>query len=719
MIDQLKQQIEMNLHAQALEAIKQYQIQNPALAELCYLEGICCRKLNNAQAAKLAFEKCYQLDERHVDACFQLANVLKNLGQYDEAIAYYLKLIALDAAHAKAWFNLGVSYQLSQKTDLAVKAYRQAIEIKPDYPEVLNNLGNLYRSMQDYEQACKCYEQALRYKPMPETAYNYGLAFQALKDFSAALRVFELATRLKPDYLNAILAMAVLLDKIGNYKQALVFYQKALAIDPENADVHFSAGLVFVKLKQLKPAIASYAAAWGMKPDYTEALGSLIQYKMHACDWQGLEGLFEALRVEIEQGKQVVPFNLLATPLHANIQKKCAEQYTSKNYPALKPLSVCQTHNEKTKIRLAYFSADFHNHATAYLMADLFSLHNREQFEVIGFSFGPVQDDDMALNLQQRFDQFHQVSDLSDLAIAQLAKKLQIDIAIDLKGYTRGARPAIFSHRPAPVQVSYLGYPGTLGASYFDYIIADPIVIPPGEEAFYTEKVAFMPDTYQVNASRMVENPSPEDRVLHGLPEQAFVFCSFNNNFKITPDIFACWMRLLEKVPNSVLWLFEANPEATKNLTTSAISHGIDPGRLVFAKKVSQQKHLNRYHSADLVLDTLYYNAHTTTSDALWVGCPVVTCIGTTFPARVAASILTAMGLSELITESISDYEKLALSLATQPQRLAALRDKISQNKSSTALFNTRAYAGYLEQLYMNMHKRQQAGLSPEHIRLE
>lgn len=717
MIEQLKKQIEMNLHEQALESIKKHQVMNPTHAELFYLEGLCYRKLNNFQAAKNAFETCCHINKNHIESRFMFANALKNLGQYKDAIVHYEELIKQDLNHVKAWFNIGVCYQLSRQADLAIAAYKRAITIKPDYAEVLNNLGNLYRSLPDYERACQCYEQALRYKPMPETAYNHALALQSLNHLPGSICAFESAISLKPDYLKAILGIAILLDKIGSHKKALTYYQKALVIAPQNAEVYFSMGLIFVKLKQLKLAIACYAKAWEIKPDYTEALGSLIQYKMHACDWQGLDKLYEAVAVDIQKGKYVVPFNLLATPLMPVIQKQCAEQYTNKNYPARNPVSQLIGIDSRKKIRLGYFSADFHNHATAYLMADLFALHNREQFEVIGISFGPVQDDEMALNLRQRFDQFHEVSHLSDIEIVQLSNTLRIDIAIDLKGYTRGARPAIFAYRPAPVQVSYIGYPGTLGATYFDYIIADPTVISSGDEIFYTEKIAFMPDTYQVNAARVVDKKSSNGRTFHGLPEDAFVFCSFNNNFKITPDIFSCWMRLLAQVPNSVLWLFEANPEATKNLRTSASKHGIDPSRLIFAKKTSQQKHLSRYYYADLVLDTLYYNAHTTTSDALWVGCPVITCIGKTFPARVAASILKAFNVEELVTDTIEKYEKLALSLANQPQRLIDLRNKIAINKNVTPLFNTSTYARHLEALYTKMHQRQQSGLPSDHLR--
>lgn len=437
---------------------------------------------------------------------------------------------------------------------------------------------------------------------------------------------------------------------------------------------------------------------------------------MHACDWNGMDDAFAAMAHAIDTGAAIVPFNVLATPLSAARQHHCAQSYTAARFPAQAPLAGPHTRYRHERIRLGYFSADLHNHATAYLMAELFERHDRSQFELIAFSFGPAQEDEMRSRTRQAFDQFHDVRAHSDHDIARLARELEIDIAVDLKGYTRGARPGIFAHRPAPLQVSYLGYPGTLGADYIDYLIADPVLIPPEARPHYTEKIAYMPDTYQVNDRRRAVSERATTRADHGLPADALVFCCFNNNYKITPDVFAIWMRLLAQVEHSVLWLFEANPTAMRNLRQAAEQHGIPADRLVFAHKLPQAEHLARYHHADLVLDTFHYNAHTTTSDALWVGCPVLTCIGSTFAGRVAASLLTAHCVPELITTSPQEYEAAALALARAPLRLADLRLKAIVNRDSQALFDTARFARNIESLYRQMHARHQAGQPPQHI---
>lgn len=703
---------------QAIKQIETYLFTNNAqeessaivVARIYYLLGVCQRKEGELDRAKQALMASITLNPCDAEAQFTLANVNKSLNEYAEAETCYLKVISLDATHAKAFFNLGIVYQMTERLPQAISAYQTATRLNPEYPEALNNLGNAYKSTRRFEQAITCFEQAIRIKALPDTYYNLGQTLQQLKQSDLALEAYHQATLLKPDYLNAWLSLALLLQKKGKYTLAIQAFNQAILLSPDNAEIYYNLALTFTKMKLLEPAVAAYAKSLAINPNYTEALGSLIQTKMHACDWERLTQLFDALALNIQQQRGVVPFNLLATPLSAALQKQCAENYTHKSYPTQSPLTDHKTRYSHQKIKVAYFSADFHNHATAYLMADLFATHDRQNFEIIAFSFGPVQDDEMARVVRERFDQFYAVNHLSDIEIAKLAVSLEIDIAVDLKGYTRGARPMIFAYKPAPVIVSYLGYPGTLGAEYFDYIIADQTLIPPQHQQYYSEKIAYMPDTYQVNAQREVLPPAVMSRNQHGLPDKAFVFASFNNNFKITPDVFEIWMRLLNKTPNSILWLFEANPSATKHLSAYAEKVGVEKERLVFAKKVSQAEHLNRYHYADLVLDTFYYNAHTTTSDALWVGCPVITCIGQTFPSRVAASLLKAHGMPELITESPQAYEALALKLAQQPEQLQSLRAKILTHKTTHPLFDIKKYTEHLEQLYFQMHQRYNAG---------
>ena len=365
---------------------------------------------------------------------------------------------------------------------------------------------------------------------------------------------------------------------------------------------------------------------------------------------------------------------------------------------------------------MAYLSADFFNHATAFLMAELFELHDRERFDIIGICYGRSPDDEMRRRVSQSFDQFLEVADKSDQEIADLIHGLGIDIAVDLKGHTTDARLGILAYRPAPVQVHYLGYPGTTGAAFMDYLIADPLLIPPDHQPYYTEKIAYLPDCYQVNDSQRRISDRTFTRTELGLPETGFVFCSFNNNFKITPDLFDTWMKLLKRVEGSVLWLLQDNETAAENLRKEAVARGIEANRLVFAKRMPLADHLARHRCADLFLDTWYYNAHTTTSDALWAGLPLVTKIGDTFAGRVAASLLTAMALPDLITDTPQAYESLAYELATAPAKLQSFRARLAKSKQTAPLFDTLRFTRHLEDAYEQILSRSRQGLEPDHI---
>ncbi len=366
------------------------------------------------------------------------------------------------------------------------------------------------------------------------------------------------------------------------------------------------------------------------------------------------------------------------------------------------------------RIRIAYLSADFYGHATAFLMANLFETHDKARFEISAWSFGPAVDDEMRTRLRKSFEHFHEIGTISDADVAAMLRAQEIDIAVDLKGYTLNSRTAIFSHRAAPIQVNYLGFPGTMGADYMDYIVGDPVVTPPEHDAFYSEKIVRLPDTYQINDStRAISERTPTRAEAH-LPESGFVFCCFNNNYKITPDVFDVWMRLLNRVEGSVLWLIEDNVAAAQNLRLEAESRGVRAQRLVFVERLPLAEHLARHRLADLFLDTLPYNAHTTASDALWAGLPVLTCMGNIFPGRVAASLLKAVGLPELITENLSDYEALALKLATVPASLAELKSRLARNRLTHPLFDTDRFRRHIEAAYVTIYEYYQRGELPQ-----
>ena len=502
--------------------------------------------------------------------------------------------------------------------------------------------------------------------------------------------------------------------------KALESYDRAISLKPDYADAYFNRGITLHKLNRLNEALASFNRAIELKLDIDFLLSYSLFTKMQLCIWDDLsQRLNEVTKKIINNEKAALPFSMLALIDEPEIQKKTNEIYVKKECPTINVLPKIKRYPKHSKIRIGYFSADFHNHATMHLMAELFERHDKKKFELIAFSFGPDKKDEWRQRVLLCFDQFVDVRLKSDQEISLLARKMEIDIAIDLKGFTRDSRPNIFAEGSAPIQVSYLGYPCTMAADYIDYLIADSILIPEEKQQHYSEKIVYMPNSYQVNVSKRNISETSLMRHEFGLPDTGFVFCCFNNNYKITPTIFAGWMRILKAVENSVLWLFESNKSASKNLKKEAKKFGINEDRLVFATYTTVEEHLNRIKLADLFIDTLPCNAHTTTSDALRMGLPVLTCIGNSFASRVAASLLNAVNLPELITTTQEQYESFAIKLAMHPEKLNTIKEKLIKNLPTAALYDTQLFARHLESAYLNMYDRYQKGLNPDHIYVE
>jgi len=570
--------------------------------------------------------------------------------------------------------------------EAAQARYEQALAINPNYARAHSNLGNVLQSLSRFIDAIACYDHALAIRPdYAEALYNKGNALQALQRNDEALAHYEQALAIKPDFTLALIARSAALQNLKHYDDALISYSRALAV----------------------------------APDHEYLFGDWLYTKIIMCDWQGFADHLNTLTRGIEQGKKIaLPFPVMALSSSAAIQKKAMCDYSEAAYPSafLPPKLTKHPHQ---KIKIGYFSADFNHHATAYLIAELFECHDKSRFEIFAFSFSPINHKDkdaLQLRLENAFDRFMEVSQQSDEQIVRLARQLEIDIAVDLKGFTECSRPNIFAMRAAPIQVNYLGYPCTMGADYIDYLLADSVLIPSEYQAYYSEKIAYLPHSYQVNDTKRVISERLFTRAEVGLPEQGFVFYCFNGNYKITPTVFDSWMRILHKVEGSVLWLLKDNDSVVNNLRREAEARGINADRLIFAPRMPLSEHLARQRLADLFLDTLPCNAHTTTSDALWAGLPVLTCVGETFASRVAASLLTAIGLPELITATLNDYEALAIQLATHPEQLAALKHKLAANRLTCPLFDTALFTQHIESAYQLMFDRYQADLAPEHI---
>ena len=440
---------------------------------------------------------------------------------------------------------------------------------------------------------------------------------------------------------------------------------------------------------------------------------------MQICDWSDAENQITELMQKIQRDeKATTPFSFLALSPSLSLQRKAAEIWVNEKHAVNFELGSIPKRARQEKIRVGYFSSDYHNHATSYLMAELFEQHDKDRFELVAFSFGPDFSDEMRHRVSSAFDKFIDVRNQSDREVALLSRSLGIDLAIDLKGLTKYNRAGIFSFKAAPLQVNYLGYPGTTGADYMDYLIADRTLIPEESQQHYSEKIVYLPNSYQVNDSKRKIADKVFSREELGLPQSGFVFCCFNNNYKITPGMFDVWMRILKEVEGSVLWLLGDNPIAADNLRKEAQHRGVSAERLVFAKRMPLPEHLARHCIAHLFIDTLPCNAHTTASDALWAGLPVLTCTGDAFASRVAASLLGAVGLPELITSTPEAYQVLAVQLASNPERLKSIRQELQRNRLATPLFDSRLFTKHIEEAYAQIYERYHAGLPPEHIHI-
>jgi protein O-GlcNAc transferase len=547
------------------------------------------------------------------------------------------------------------------------------------------------------EEALEPLSQAAALLPSAITLNNLGLAKLELHRFTDALGDFAAAIRLDAGYPEAQNNLGLALIKLQRFDEALVPLTSAINSRPNYPKALTNRAAALLELDRIDEAYADLENSYALDPQQ-EFLGGLVLHTaMQRCDWRHLSKLQSNIELALrDRQKAAAGFAIISAVDDPELLRIAAEVWGASQAQIV---SVPPSHDVSTspKLRVGYFSADFHNHATAHLIAGLIEAHDRTRFEIIAFSFGPSKNDAMRSRLQHAFDQFHDVRLLSDAAIAEFAREQRIDIAVDLKGYTQSSRPAIFTHRPAPIQVNYLGYPGTMGAPFIDYIIADHFLIPEAAEKHYSERIIRLPDSYQANDNQRPRPSTNLSRRELGLPEDRFIFCSFNNNYKITPEVFDTWMTILRSKSDSILWLLEDNATAAGNLRQAASAANVDPARIVFAPRVSVPEHLARHRAADHFVDTWPCNAHTTASDALWMELPIITLAQRSFASRVAGSLLTAVGLPQLICRDRESYIKLALRLADDHQQLAALRQQLSKDTAQLPLFDTERFCRHFE----------------------
>ena len=687
-----------------------------------HMLGLIEAQRGNFAAGLTRIREALRVQPKSIEALINLGRMHGEVGNYAEAVAAYEKALTLDPRSVLAQNGLSIMLRRQGRYDQALTHSHAALKLAPNYADAWSNRGNVLFDLHRFDDALTDYDKAIALQRNHAQAHlGRGNALSALMRYEAALAAYDRALVVKPAYEECFFGRGNVYFKLARFGEALAAYDSALAIKPDYADCYIGRGDALNKLKRREEAYAAFAMAFSLKPDLPYAEGSRLNAKLSLCRWDDIDAECTHLIDTVRAGeRRSAPFVLLALPATPADQLKCAQLWFSDRCPDPPPPLWRGEQYRHERIRVAYISPDYRDHPVAFLTAGMFESHDRSRFEVTGVSIGPDTDDAMRARLSRAFDRFLNVPDQTDKAIGRTLRELEIDIAVDLSGITENSRPAIFAQRPAPVQISYLGYCGTMGAAFYDYLLADRTAISQQDFEFFSEKVVWLPDSFIVNdRTRRIAERTPTRAELH-LPENGFVFCCFNQPYKINPTMFEAWMPLLQAVDGSVLWLRDHNAIATHNLCLEAARRGVAPERLVFAAFVPQDAdYLARQRQADLMLDTLNYNAHTTACDALWAGVPVLTCMGSTFAGRVAGGLLRAVGLPELVTQSLADYEALALKLAREPSLLRSLKATLARNRENCPLFDTARFTRNIETAYTTMWERTRRGEPPQSFAVE
>jgi protein O-GlcNAc transferase len=699
----------------------------PSYSEAYANKGKSLAGLKRYDDAFIAYDKALALKPNLAEAWLGRGTLLTELKRFSEAFAAYDKALALTPNLAEAWLGRGTILAELKRYDEAFAAYDKALVLKPDLAEAWLGRGTVLAELKRCDEAFTAYDKALELKPdLAEAWLGRGNVFIGLRRFDEAFVAYDKALAVKPDLAEAWLGRGTVLTGLRRFDRASAAYDKAIELKPDLAEAWLGRGTVLDKLERFDEAFAAYDQALNLKPELKYAEGARLSAKINLCDWATIDvESLHFLSTVTDQKLVTAPSALLALPTSSADQLQVTKTFVADqaSFPAI----WCGEIYSHDRIRIGYFSADLHRHPVAQLAVGLFERHDKSRFEITAISFGPDDGSDLRSRIKSAVENFVDVRDMPDGAVAELIRDREIDVIVDLMGFTQDCRFGVISERPAPIQVNFLGYPGTMGADCMDYIIADRTVVPKEHFPFYSEQVVWLPDTYLPNAYRFNEDKhriSHDERHISqrvpmraecNLPEAAFVFCCFNGNYKITPVVFDIWMRLLTAVPDSVLWLSKPNLIAEANLGKEAERRGVSRRRIIFAPRLAEMSdHLARLRQADLFLDTLPYNAHTTASDALWAGLPVLTCAGPTFAGRVAASLLRAVGLHELVTTSLEDYEALALKLARDRCFLQAIKAKLVRNRDTYPLFDTARFTRHIESAYVTMWERYQRREEPQ-----
>jgi protein O-GlcNAc transferase len=637
------------------------------------------------------------------------AKTLLEAGELKASVELLMDLVKINPSDQEAQHLLVSICSLLSDKNQSSAILRQCVQMGALSPILLYELGSINLELGRYSEAIHVFHKILVQHPQSfEALHDMGASYALLGNKPEALKYFLLAAKINSQSPDLFYNLGRLYDDLFEYESAIDCYQKAINLDHQHSASWVNLGIDLSTFKKYADALRCFKTAYSLDPHIPFLYGDCINTQIRMCQWEGIEVIKSYIKNSIDNKKGVIaPLPLSALIDSAALQQKAARLYVESNYPSNNALGEIP-HFENKKIRIGYFSPDFHEHPVSYLMAEVFELHNRDEFEIYAFSFGKEVNDPMRLRIKNSFDYFFDVVDKTSQDICALSREIQIDIAVDLCGFTENARTEIFALKAAPIQVSYIGFLGTMGADYVDYLIADEVIIPPTLRPSYTENIIYLP-SYQANDSKRSAESKVCSREDFGIRAGQFVFCNLNNLFKVTEEVFNSWLRILTESPNSVMMLYAENPYGVANLKDYARSKGIDPSRLIFVERIARNDYLSRYQVVDLFLDTSPYNAGTTASDALWMDIPVITLQGESFAARVASSLLTHLHLTELIHQDLTSYEAQAIELATQPSKLNTLKNKLKTNKTNAPLFNSALFVKNLESAFReasNKHKK-------------
>lgn len=641
--------------------------------------------------------------------------------RFDEATKLLCKAIELSDDDPAMLNNAGLACLAARKTSTALQCFNQALVLNDKDANTWFNRGNAYSQLNDHAMAKKDFQQALEIDPFFADAHNnLGLCMRQIGALGQAVKQFELCLEIQPRHHYALNNLGLAKQALGQNDAAKSLFEAALEAEPNYVEAHINLAHLLQIEDNLCAALNHYAAAYKLAPDLDFVLGDLAQSKAMVCDWNNLDTLWTQIEKQIQRGRiPCSPFAMLSGVDRADLSLTLAQNYSKQHIPTLdvKKFEPQRETVANRKLKVGYLSSDFKDHPVAYLTVGIIENHNRTDIETFGFAIGRPGDGPLGKRIQKSFDTFVDLSDKSDAQAVDILRSYDIDIAMDITGYTAGCRPSILKARIAPVQVNYYGYPGTMGSAFMDYIIGDKYLMPSGSEGFYQEKIIFMPECHQPNDDKRDISQIPTKRSDHGLPERGFVYCSFNKPYKISPKVFETWMRIIQAVDNSVLWLQSTEPVVIDNLRRAAKRCGVDPQRLIFAgRTATTSEHLARYLLADLFLDTFPYTAHTTANDALWVGLPVLGLSGQTFAARVSESLLSTLGLPDLVMRNLREFEEKAISIGHSPEQISHYKERLARGKIESSLYKPSKLAAWLEKGLRMAYDRFENGLAPDHI---